>query len=396
MKKLVLFKGGTETLGFFSEQMEKEFSRMGYEVFMFDYKKEAESAFRLLRFIERGNTVMLSFNFHGICNEQLLRDESDRYIWEDFDIPCLNIVVDHPFYYDRFMPQLPSDYTQFSVDMGHEDYMKRFYPHVHLGPFLPLAGTELDWEGDETLPMEKRDIDLLFVGSSAAPEFYEQYIKREGPEYEAFYRSVMDEMIKNPHLTFEQVFEPMIRQTAEEGDDITDDMLREAYSHMVHFDMYIRYYYRCELIRILADSGLKIVCVGGGWDRFECKGRENITAHPYCSSIECLRLMRRSRICINVMPWFKRGAHDRIFNTMLNHSVSFTDSSEYLDGILTDKKDCLIYSLSELNMAPDIIKDALDKPKRLQDIADAGYELASSGHTWAHRARFLSMFFNQK
>ncbi len=395
MKKLILFKGGTETLGFFSEQMEKEFRLLGHEVFMFDYKKEAESAFRLLRFIKKGNTAMLSFNFHGLCNEQLLRDESDRYIWEDFGVPCYNIVVDHPFYYDRFMPQLPADYTQLCVDRNHEAYMCRFYPHVKLGPFLPLAGTELDWEGDEPLPIRDRDIDLLFVGSSAAPEFYEQYIKKEGPEYEAFYRSVMDEMIKNPDKTFEEVFEPMIRRTAQEHDHITDDMLREAYSHMVHFDMYIRYYYRCAVIRILADSGLKVVCVGSGWDKFECQSRDNIIPLSYCTSLECLRLMRRSKICINVMPWFKNGAHDRIFNTMLNRSVSFTDSSVYLDTILTDGQDCLLYSLKELDVIPGIIKDALNDPERLQSIADAGYELARAGHTWAHRADFLSEYVSK-
>ena len=34
--KIILMVGGTETLDFFSREMEKEFHRLGYETFLFD------------------------------------------------------------------------------------------------------------------------------------------------------------------------------------------------------------------------------------------------------------------------------------------------------------------------------------------------------------------------
>lgn len=394
-QKIVLFKGGVETLGFFSEQIEKTLVDMGYEVFMFDYDKEASSSYNLLRFVQRGNTMMLTFNFHGICNEALLRDEDGIYIWEQLKMPCYNIVVDHPFYYDRFMGQLPKYYYQISIDRNHIDFLKRFYPQIRSGLFVPLGGTELDWEEDEMLPIREREYDLIITGSWAEPEFFGDFMKKDGPEYEVFYRSILDELIQHPEKTFEEVLEPKLFAETEEGDSITDDDLRLLYARMVQFDMYIRYYFRGELVKNLVDNGLKVYCIGGGWDKLKCNHPENIIYEEYSPSIDCLRAIRNSKISINVMPWFKRGAHDRIFNTMLNGAVSFTDSSEYLDEFLIDGKNCLIYSLDRINEAAEIIKRYIDDDEALQKIADEGYRLAKKNHTWDARARQMMEFIKE-
>ena len=88
MKKTVLFTGGVETQDYFSAQIEKTLKKLGHETFTFDYGKEAASCAKLLSFYERGNTAMLTFNFTGICNEAILRDENGTYIWESLGIPC--------------------------------------------------------------------------------------------------------------------------------------------------------------------------------------------------------------------------------------------------------------------------------------------------------------------
>ena len=86
------------------------------------------------------------------------------------------------------------------------------------------------------------------------------------------------------------------------------------------------------------------------------------------------------------MPWFKRGAHDRIFNTMLNGSVSFTDSSEYLDNYLKDDINSEIYDLKDLDSIPDKVNALLSDEDKMQTIADNGFKMALDDHTWAHRA----------
>ncbi|MBR6329020.1 MAG: glycosyltransferase family 1 protein [Lachnospiraceae bacterium] len=392
MKKIVLFKGGVETQGFFSIQLEKKLQQLGHPTFMFDYDREASSSFDLLRFYERGNTVMLAFNFHGICNEPLLSDDEGRYIWEDLEIPCYNIVVDHPFYYHRFMDQLPPLYTQISIDKNHEDYLARFYPDIRRGPFMPLAGTMLDPAKFPLIPLKEREFDLIMAGSWVDPAFYRSYMAKEGPEYEHFYLKVLGELISHPHCTFEEIFEPMVRLFSAEGAGITDDMLRDAYSHLVCFDMYVRYHYRGEVVSALADAGLKVFCIGGGWDSLPCKHPENITHHGFSDSLDCLKAIGDSRISVNVMPWFKRGAHDRIFNSMLQRSVCLTDSSEYLDAILTDGENCLIYGLEDIGEAAVKAEKALHDAELLEHISEKGFELAAGGHTWDDRAVMLSRY----
>lgn len=396
MKKIVLFKGGVETQGFFSEQIEKALISMGYETFMYDYDREAVSARKLLHFIERKNTCMITFNFHGICNEELLRDDNGVYIWEELQVPCFNIVVDHPFYYDRFMSQLPPDYYQISIDEDHIDYLKRFYPQIKQGPFLPLGGTCLSWEGDSpNLPLVDRETDVLFTGSWAEPEFFGKYMESDGPEYEEFYRGVLNDLINNPEKTFEEVFEKAFSLQADDASSVSDDDLRLLYARMTHFDMYVRYYFRGNLIKELTENGVKVKCIGGGWDCLDTECPENLEHLGFADSIDCLREIKNAKISINVMPWFKRGAHDRIFNSMLNGAVSFTDSSRFLDTILKDKGNCLIYDLKKINKAPLIIKEALKDIDNLQKIADNGYNLAKD-HTWKKRTEYLMAFIEKE
>ena len=71
MKKIVMFIGGIETQGYFSLQMKKAFEKMGHEVCVFDYEKSWQTLGELIRFCGNGNTVMITFNFHGICGEEI-------------------------------------------------------------------------------------------------------------------------------------------------------------------------------------------------------------------------------------------------------------------------------------------------------------------------------------
>ena len=139
----------------------------------------------------------------------------------------------------------------------------------------------------------------------------------------------------------------------------------------------------------LADAGIKVHVFGDGWDLLECRHPENLMIMNNLDSEGCLKKLCQTKISLNVMPWFKNGAHDRIFNSMLNGAVCLTDGSLYLDEILHDGKDSSLYSLTEMERLPEIAEGLLSDADRMQTIADGGYELARTGHTWAHRAMVL-------
>ena len=406
MKKIILFEGDIETQGYFSRQMARGLKALGHEVFLYDLAKAWSSSSGLLRFIERGNTVVLAFNFHGMCGElQFIDEERQVYIWDDLEIPCFNILADHPYYYYKLLAQRPRIYTQLSIDLGHEAFMRRFFPEIRLGPFLPLAGTDLadavrDAHGslsEEELkrgcpPIADRSMDIVFTGNYASPKRFEKYITRIDDEYTAFYYEMIHDLTEHPRQTVEEVVERYLRREIE---DLTYEELKETMQNITFIDLYVRYLLRGRAVRLLADSGLKVHVFGDKWDELRLEHPENLIDGNSIYSVECLEKLWDSKLSLNVLPWFKAGGHDRIFNTMLARAVALTDSNLWLDNILTDGKNCKIWKPEEMESLPGMAEELLADPDKMQQLADEGCKLAGE-HTWEKRMAVFSHYLEKE
>lgn len=385
MKKIMLFEGDIETQGYFSIQLAEAFERMGHETFLFDLSRPWSSSERFFRFFEKGNTVLVNFNFHGMSGEEIFLDENERSMWDALQIPSYNIVVDHPMYYHHFLEKPPVGYHHISIDRNHEKYMKRFFPKIQNGPFLPLAGTQL-YPNKSYVPAAYRRYDVTMVGNYTPPGQFEKYITRIDDEYTEFYYGIIEDLLAHPMRTVEDVAEEHIRQ---EIPEVTEEEFKKVMSSLTFIDLYVRFTTRGQAVKSLADAGIKVHVFGGGWDQLVCEKPENVINGNSLDSVGCLKKLCQSRISLNVMPWFRDGAHDRIFNSMLNGALCLTDSSIYLDEILQDKENCKIYSPAHPEELPDMVYGLLSNPPRLQEIIDKGYQMAAAAHTWAHRAETL-------
>ena len=385
MKKLLFFIGDIETQGYFSLQIAEAMKELGHEIFIYDLSKPWESTEKFFRFFEEGNTALINFNFHGMSGEHYFLDENDTTMWEALHIPSYNIVVDHPMYYHHFLERVPSNYHHISIDKNHEAYMRRFFPEIKNGPFLPLAGTQLH-PGKTNVPIAFRKYDVTMVGNYCKPSTFDKYITRIDDEYTAFYHRMIEDLFTHPDLTVEEVAEAHLLA---ELSEVPGEELKKAMAALTFIDLYVRYTFRGRAVQELVDAGITVHVFGDGWNLLECRHPENLRIMNSLNSEGCLKRLCQTKLSLNVMPWFKNGAHDRIFNTMLNGSVCLTDSSIYLDEILHDGKDCRLYSLKEMERLPEIAKELLADPDRMQAVADGGYELAKAGHTWAHRAKEL-------
>lgn len=386
MKKILFFEGDIETQGYFSVQIAHAMKKLGHDVFIFDISKpwvNTETFFR--NFFEKGNTVLINFNFHGMSGEDYFIDENGISMWEDLDIPSFNIVVDHPMYYHHFIEKVPPNYHQICIDRNHEKYMKRFFPNIDIAPFLPLGGTEL-YPQKTKVTVSCRRYDVTMVGNYCTPDAFEKYITRIDDEYTAFYYGLIDELLAEPYKTVEEVVEKHI---LDECGEVSEEELKKVMASMTFIDLYVRYKLRGEVVKGLVDSGIKVHVFGDGWQKLECKKPDNLILRNSLDSEGCLKKLCQTKISLNVMPWFKDGAHDRIFNSMLNGAVCLTDSSTYLDEILHDTKDCCIYRLDRIKELPDIAYSLLKDEDRMQSIADAGYQMALKEHTWEERAKKL-------
>lgn len=389
MKKIILFKGEVETLEYFSLQLAKAFRKIGHEVFIFDFLEETVSLKALLSFVERNNTVMLTFNFTGIRGDDIFLDKDDVVFWDAFQIPCYNIVVDHPFYYHKIINQVPDDYHQICIDRFHINYMKRFFPKVKTEAFLPLGGTQVY---EMLIPYEDRPMDIVFTGNYTPPSHFDKFITRIDDDYTAFYHKIIDDLIAHPALPMEEAFEVHLKR---EMPELTDEELKACMENMIFIDLYVRFYVRGLVVKTLVDNGLKVQVFGSGWNLLDCEHPENIINGDSVDSKTCLEKISQAKISLNVMPWFKDGAHDRIFNSMLNGSISLSDGSIYLEKELQDGKDIVFYSLSEIETLPEKVKYLLENTDYAKKIAEEGYKTALN-HTWEKRALVLEEMMFRK
>ncbi len=384
IKRIVLFKGDIETTAYFSMQMEKLFIKEGFLTFFYDYQNVGKSSRELLLFLRKGETAVVTFNYHGLCgdSEVIYDSEKQEYIWDSFEVPCINIAVDHPFYYHRFFEKLPKQYIHISIDRNHEKYMEEYFPQIERGPFLPLAGTSLYPEGDYK-PISERSMDIVFTGNYVPSKNFNVYIERAGDEYTAFYMGILDELREHPDRILEDVAK---RHILSEIPEATHEDIKETLGNMIFLDMYIRFWFRGEAVRILAEAGYPIHVFGHGWEELECNCKENIIIGGSLNSEGCLEKISDAKISLNVMPWFKEGAHDRIFNSMLNGAVCLTDSSNYMDEYLVCNQNAVVYSLDNMEVLPGMVKTLLKNEMKMQQIADAGYQMALKDHIWEKRA----------
>ena len=387
MKRIVMVVGGVETLEYFSYQMGKSFVDMGYQVFYYDLKNEAQSARTLRKFIRVGETVLVTFNFEGLEKEPGVYKQGIGYIWDEYKIPCYNIAADHPYYYHERLCDLPEHYHHISIDKCQEAYFKEFYPEFHHQGFLPLAGTCLEKEQSEDDVECVRTMDVVMTGNYTPPSFCEPHINWINEEYAAFYRGIIEDLIQNPNQTVEAA---ELRHCEREMGKTPYDEIRIAMHRMIFIDLYVRNYWRGEVVKTLVDAGITVDVFGKGWEELCCEKPEYLRIHPQITSEECLKQLQKAKISLNVMPWFKDGAHDRVFNSILNGAVCVSDKSKYLCEELEDGEGVVYYDLTDLTSLPQNMQDLLHDDHKMQEILKKGVAKVQKYHTWDARAKQIA------
>lgn len=93
--------------------------------------------------------------------------------------------------------------------------------------------------------------------------------------------------------------------------------------------------------------------------------------------------MRQSKLVLNVMPWFKAGTHDRIFNTLLSGACPVSDKSKWLEEKFKDKEDIAFYDLDALEALPTLIGELLQNDSMREEIIRNGQEKVLLHYTTA-------------
>ncbi len=386
--RVVLFYCPIESFNFFADQLVIEFQNRGHETFILDLRNppadDPHSYVAFAQFASSGIDV-------AVCNDAMcIRDQTLIDIWNEQKTVVVDIFMDPPLRFHPSLENTPERYHLFCCDREHVGYVKRYFKNeVPKVDFMPHVGV-LPEKGSRIIPFKERKYDLLFCGTFYRPEGQMGEITKLYPENSALwklYQETFENLKKNSHLS---VVQGVLLTMGHMGMRLSEKGLKSALNISNYVDWAIRMYQRGRVVTTLAESGLDLYLLGRGWENLPAAGLPNV--HRIDDRIpygDTLAHMADARINLNVMPGFKQGTHDRIFNTLLQRSVPLTDSSAWIDDNYTDGVDIALYDLDHLEKLPGIARNLLEDTGLAERIIENGYKKTAGNFTWGHCADWI-------
>ncbi len=386
--RIALFYSGVESFNFFTDQLANELQRKGHQTFIFDLldppEENPHSLKNFRQFIARKVDAAICFDGFGTREDWLME------IWDRHQAYVADILMDPPFRFHPMLEHHPKKYHMFCCDWEHVEYVKKYFrPMAPYVTFMPHVGVVPDPDVP-IIPYSQRKYDILFCGTYYRPQDKLLETKSLFPgddEMYGIYESIYKNLIADSDLTIEQAVLTTLDQLFLE---VPEDSLKVMLNRSVHLDWAIRMYQRERVVTALAQAGLELYLLGRGWENHPVSGLPNV--HRIDDRIpygDTLSYMANAKINLNVMPWFKAGTHDRIFNTLLQHSLPLTDPSLWITETFQDGEDIALFDLKHLEQLPDIARNLLTDSAKAERMIEKGYEKVRANFTWVHCTRWL-------
>ncbi len=377
----IFFKGILDTIDFYTDEFVTVFKSHGKKCLILHTGHMSQEILRLKAILQEHPACTVSFNNIGLHIEM----ENGTNIWDYFHVPFYNIMMDHPFHYKTALETAPKQMVLLCMDKNHINYVKRFFPDIQTVLFFPHAGIMREKDHNfNKIPITERKIDVLYAGGLSRYAA-EGLIPDLGQitEFDAFEltKCVLQQLISNPSNTTEDAIESYLKSI---NLPLNDSKLGEIITNMRFIDTLAVSFFREQMIRVLTENGITVTVFGNGWDRIEWNNPNFIYGGEIMPQ-QVLELMEQSKIVLNTMTWFKRGAHDRIFNGMLAGAAIISDISSYMEKHFTSGTELYLFSLKDMKNLLWIVQELLGHPKTAQQIAECGYEAAIRNHRWEHR-----------
>ena len=260
-KRYILFRGLICTLDFYTDEFVTILKARQAECLVVDAMHMDTEMLRLKAFLLAPVCAVISCNNIGLHLEL----EDGKNIWDRFEIPFYNIMMDHPFHYKKALDQAPEQMILLCVDRNHAAYVQRFFPRVKKAVFFPHAGIELPMRDQERqIPVADRKIDVLYAGGLARYAA-EGLIPDLGGmrEFDAFglVRDALEWLMQDPEQTTEYVIEQCLK---DRNVMLDDRRLGEVITELRFVDSFAVSFYREQAVRTLASQGITVTIFGAG------------------------------------------------------------------------------------------------------------------------------------
>lgn len=312
----------------------------------------------------------------------LLPLSEEKYLWDFLATPHLSMLVD-PLLYAMDLTKSP--YSMLSV-VDRNDLRESMMPQFLNLFFMPHAV-----EQDLSFEEGDRPYEVVFLGSCYDYESLRASWQQRNPE--ALNR-VLDDAID---LVFSDNRCSLANALAQAwGRSGLDPTGIDFVSLFYYLDNYTRGRDRVELIRSIKNVPLHVFgelstdnAVGFlGWQPYLASNK-NVTIHPSVPFAEGLEIQKKAKICLNSMPFFRDGTHERVFTALACGAVPVTSESVYLRETFKEGEDVLYYQSNDWSrVEPAILALLKDEPRRRQ-MAENGRKKVRGAHTWDHRVDLL-------
>lgn len=374
--KCILYKGKSryDVVRCFIDEMAHSFAELGYEPLIFDFVSDKIDT--LYNYINEGVDFIVTFDSLAVEMEY-----DNKPLYDFANTPLVSILVDAPLYgHNRLSVEVDNLITT-CVDKNHIPYIKMNYFNKNCA-FLPHGGSSAKNRKD----MDKRETDILFCGSysDSIDEIAQLLNLKYCSEVRHMFYSLLDLMVNDEKLSITDAINKFF---GDKNYYPNDKFFADNRPLFMRVEGLLREINRNKVIEAALSSGATLKCFGSGWDKSTFYGRENFIYGGEINYFDAVEEMGNAKICLNTVPTFKNGAHERIFSSMLSGAVCVTDENVYLKEIFTDNEDLVFYTYKELELLPQKITSLLGDPAKLSYIAENGYRKACESHTWKHRAQ---------
>lgn len=378
--RCVLFYSGVESFNYFTNQIATELEGRGVEYFILnlsDYSGTGEHSLSALStFLSSRADMAISFDGLGIKEDLFIE------LWDSMGTLAVNILMDHPLRFHPTMRKHPRNYVQFCCDRNHVEYVKKYFGQdVSRVEFMPHAGTDMGRPNIDGY--RERPYDVLFSGTFYEPDSYLRKIDQDFANntlLKEFYYNLSDYMIANTSVTTEQAVLDMVSRM---NLAFEEEQIRTLFRCAEPMDWMARMYWRMQVVQTIADAGIDIWLLGRGWENHPAATFPNVhIINDRVPFADTLPAMAKAKMNLNVMPWFKDGTHDRIFNILLQGSLPLTDSSQWLLENFRDGKNIAFYSLEKIQEIPQRIQYFLNYPDEAERVIESGYEIVKQNFVW--------------
>lgn len=381
--RLILFYSGIESFNYYTDELMKELSKRGHTFFILDLRDAAASGphslYAMMDFIKSG-TVDAAIGYDQMTT--ISQDYCD--LWNEYHIPVVSIYVDPSYRFGGINGLRLDRSVRYCCDLNDVSFCRRFYhalmPNVF---FMPHAGTI---PTETPVPWEQRKYDLLFSGTWYDPDGYLSKIKDSNYEdwMKQFLLMTADFLKQYPEYSVLQAVDRLVSKYYPSFDE---SAICNILEHCENVDWYARMYYRTTVMKEILSSGMEVYLLGRGWENLPAAKAKNV--HILSDRIafaDSLRVMADARINLNVMPWFKDGTHERVFNALLRDSALLTNDSLWLQEHFKDHQNIFYYDLRRPAQLPSMIQHILSNPTETKKVIESGKKIAEENFTWKNLA----------